>query len=175
MDQWDELVRRVAKRVAESGQQPRPCVTVAEAAAIGRWLGVTLHPLLVRLYTEVGNGGFGPGFGLLPLPALEELPLVEEPEESGDDPEPPEGAWPSGIIPILDRGCGMEAGIDCLSDAGTVLLDDPNVDPGERGEGCWFVEASSLEEWLEDWLQGRERAVLERWAEARARLDASWD
>jgi len=31
-------------------------------------LGFPLPELLRRLYAEIGNGGFGPGYGLLPIP-----------------------------------------------------------------------------------------------------------
>jgi hypothetical protein len=39
-------------------------------------MGVRLPDLLRAVYTAIGNGGFGPGYGLLPL-----TPLKAEPDQ----------------------------------------------------------------------------------------------
>src|SRR5262245_5745047 len=75
-----------------------PCddevVDATEAA-----LGVTLPSLLRRLYTEVGDGGFGPGDGIVGAAEVVELhnsyavELAVE-QEMGD--------WPAGLVPLCE-------------------------------------------------------------------------
>src|SRR5687767_10801011 len=51
-------------------RQPRtalPPLTPAQVDAADRSLGLRLPPLLRAVYVQVGNGNFGPGFGLFPL------------------------------------------------------------------------------------------------------------
>ncbi|MDF3301212.1 SMI1/KNR4 family protein [Streptomyces tropicalis] len=125
-------------------------VTRAEAA-----LGFRLPPLLAQLYTRIGDGGFGPEYGLLPL--LDSLPAGEPAavpqylahRESGrTDPDWP---WPEGVLPISHWGCAMYACVDCRSPEATVLLFEPN--PGDP-DRAWFVDAPSLSEWLRAWVDG---------------------
>ena len=69
---FDAVVRRItaggyvdevpASRLAPL--RPAPPAAVAEAEELA---GRSLPSLLRRLYLEVGNGGFGPGYGLLGL------------------------------------------------------------------------------------------------------------
>lgn len=39
--------------------------SIEEVESAERKMGVTLPPLLKSIYTQVANGGFGPGYGLL--------------------------------------------------------------------------------------------------------------
>ncbi|HVX10780.1 MAG TPA: hypothetical protein VHC22_06335 [Pirellulales bacterium] len=61
-----------ATRIDNSHTQvpPRfPPATAAELVAAGHSLGFTLPTALADVYLGVGNGGFGPGYGLIGLPA----------------------------------------------------------------------------------------------------------
>jgi hypothetical protein len=77
----------------------RPAATPAQVDEAERLMGVRLPPLLRRLYTEVGDGWFGPAFG---LPALfrddeaDEWPLVELRPEHAE----------LGVA-LCDYGCGI--------------------------------------------------------------------
>jgi hypothetical protein len=51
-----------------------PPATVAEVDAAEVALGFAIPPLLRRLYTEVGNGGFGPNYGLEGVPTIPPVP-----------------------------------------------------------------------------------------------------
>ena len=61
-------------------------------------LGFTLPPLLARVYTEVADGGFGPGYGLL---SLEDLELGEQ-SLSSVYLEFRAGGWLKRLLPLWD-------------------------------------------------------------------------
>jgi hypothetical protein len=119
-----ENEQRLLARVAPEARNTRPwgwtsfpapadesTVTRAETA-----LGFSLPPLLAALYSRVGDGGFGPEYGLLPL--LDNPPAGE----------------PAAVTPQA-----------------TVLLHEPNADEADH---AWYVDAPSLAEWLQGWLDG---------------------
>ncbi|MCU1641968.1 MAG: hypothetical protein JWN03_2243 [Nocardia sp.] len=138
--------------------------------------------MLARLYQEVADGGFGPGYQLLPLLGPEPSVLSEylqrrEASIDNDDPQ-----WPEGVVPILTWGCAMYAVVDCQNADGRVLLFEPNAYDG-RWEQAWFLDAESLAGWLEIWLAGTgwfEEDASDRddvnepqpWTQAGARLEA---
>jgi len=110
-------------------------------------MGFQLPALLRRLWTEVGNGGFGPGYGLFEVnmaPASElsmSLPniyLQSIADESAH--------WPKSLVLICEWGCGYYTALDCCSSEGEMvnLLDE--LEPKRTG--------SSLSKWLEDWADG---------------------
>jgi hypothetical protein len=121
-------------------------------------LGFALPPLLVRLYPEVANGGFGPDYKLFPLISPQGCTAVAAYQELREQPR-----WPEGVLPILDWGCGMYAAVDCYSADATVLLFEPNAVEDDWSR-AWFVDAESLSDWLETWISGvgwyEEEAVM---------------
>ncbi|WP_037869295.1 SMI1/KNR4 family protein [Streptomyces sp. SPB074] len=183
MTDTHDLLRRVAVRAAaDGGALPAPAdeATLAEAE---RRLGFVLHPLLARLHREIADGGFGPGYRLLPLLGPGES-LVEEyvarraASAGAGHPE-----WPAGVVPVLTWGCAMYAAVDCLSAEGQVLLFEPNAHGGGSWEDCWFLDSPGLAAWLETWLAGtgwfeeetsgrEDAAVPQPWERAAERLTA---
>ncbi|WP_412543775.1 SMI1/KNR4 family protein [Longispora sp. K20-0274] len=166
-----ELVARLARRAEEDGDPVRPPLDPAELARAEEALGFALHPLLAAVYTRVGDGGFGPECHLLNLTgrfsAVDNY-LGQRRELAGTD-----WAWPEGVLPVLDWGCGMFACVDCRSDEGTVLLFEPN--PGDP-DTAWFVDAPSLAGWftrhLENtgwWGDEDEPVDMPLWPDARSR------
>ncbi len=154
MTDIDDLVQRVAIRArAESTDLPEP-VDDARIAEAERRLGITLHPLLARLYREVADGGFGPDYRLLPLlgSGSSVVGAYLTRREASVGAEHPE--WPEGVVPILTWGCAMYAGVDCFSEDGQVLLFEPNPYGGGSWEQCWFLDSAGLAAWLETWLAG---------------------
>ncbi|MET7357561.1 SMI1/KNR4 family protein [Streptomyces sp. NPDC005562] len=114
-------------------------------------LGFRLPPLLAALYTRVGDGGFGPEYGLLPL---------LEGKSSGGEPAVVEEyhamrgsawGWPEGVVPISHWGCAMYACVDCRTEEAQVLLFEPN---GGDPSHAWFVDSPDLTTWLTAWLDG---------------------
>jgi hypothetical protein len=184
MNDVTQLLSRVAAEAARSGRTVPP-VSPQELERAERLLGFPLHPLLAALYREVADGDFGPE----PL-----LPLVGKDREDEEfavgsylgrtAPEIADSwwSWPTGVLPIMDRGCNMFTCLDCLSSEGTVLLFDPNRADGHDLSPAWFVEAASLAEWLGTWLAARDRYdgraadtvyATALWTDASARLAAT--
>ncbi|MGA4850623.1 SMI1/KNR4 family protein [Streptomyces sp. G5(2025)] len=128
---------------------PLDARTLARAEAA---LGFRLPPLLAALYTRVGDGGFGPEYGLLPL--LEgkssggEPTVVEHYLEMRDSDD---WGWPEGVLPISHWGCAMYACVNCRTDTAQVLLFEPN---GGDPKHAWFVDSPNLTTWLTAWLDG---------------------
>ncbi|MEU9252930.1 SMI1/KNR4 family protein [Streptomyces sp. NPDC048270] len=146
MNETEQLLEQVADRVRTSARghgrtlsAPLGGEEIARAEVI---LGFALPPLLAALHTRVGDGGFGPEQGLLPL--SQAVRTYEAQRGSG-------WRWPEGVLPIADFGCGMYACVDCRSEKAQVLLFDPN--PGEP-DLAWYVDTPSLAGWLRGWLDG---------------------
>ncbi|QES56096.1 hypothetical protein DEJ51_19615 [Streptomyces venezuelae] len=149
MNETEQLLEQVTTRVRNSLRRyerhgrtlPEP-LEPAEITRAEAILGFALPPLLASLYTRIGDGGFGPGQGLLPL--RQAVLAYEERRSCG-------WRWPEGVLPVADFGCAMDACVDCRSDAAQVLLFDPN--PGEP-ELAWSIDTPSLHGWLRGWLDG---------------------
>jgi len=117
-------------------------------AEAGRRIGRPLPDELRQLYA-IGDGGFGPGAGLLPLDRLvaRYLDLTREPfGPMGQD-------WPANLLPLFDQ----DPALLCLDlDDGGVVAWDPEEIEDEESEGDWlrsFVpEQPSLAALMEQWL-----------------------
>jgi hypothetical protein len=150
----DELVFRIKERANDPTRRiscrggpvpdlfsPTTCESVRAAESK---MGFALPSLLARLYIEVANGGFGPGFGLYGLPGghAEDLRGLTLPELYLSDIE---YEWPPKLVTICDWGCTMGSAIDCSSpDGDVVFLGDSS--PRCMPEGIMFAA------WLEDWV-----------------------
>ncbi|MFI7069289.1 SMI1/KNR4 family protein [Micromonospora sediminicola] len=171
----DRLARRV--RVDEPESPLPPPLSAARIAEAERRLGFPLHPLLALIYREFANGGFGPDYQLL---SLVEGTTDEQAVDSYLEARAADGgsdwAWPEGVLPILDWGCGMYACVDCRTEEGTVLLFEPN--PGDP-DLAWWVDSPSLAQWLDHYVEdtgwwvraedGDDVGEMPPWPHARAR------
>ncbi len=119
-------------------------VSATEAA-----LGVAFPPFLRRVYTEIADGGFGPGEGLYSLAGMERRTAELR---RGD--ELPRGRhWPASSIPLA----GADPAIDCLDAAtGRVVTWDPEGlaerSSEDRFQRSFRQAADTVEEWLRSWL-----------------------
>lgn len=103
---------------------------------------------------KIGDGGFGPGYGLLPLASVRHEYLRFRRIYSW---------WPVALIPVLEWGCGIFSCIDLDSPFTAVLRYDPDLEEEQtrRVFGSGYVaphllpEAESFHAWLEAWLSGR--------------------
>lgn len=117
--------------------------------------GVKLPEFLKLLYMEIGNGGFGPGYGLHEL-----IKTNDNAEDSSldiylifskDDQYDKIWSWPDSFVPVIDWGCAIRSCLDC--DTGELYIFDPNVEPENMIE--YFIpQAKSVEEAFEKWCDG---------------------
>jgi hypothetical protein len=108
-------------------------------------IDLPLPPLLRRLYTEVGNGGFGPGYGLLGLAGGYGDHLKQTAVDVFKDRK-----LPSSLFPICDWGCGILSLVDLRN--GRMWGYDPN--PVEDMSDALFPQSMLLTEWFSRWLEG---------------------
>ncbi|HWZ93118.1 MAG TPA: SMI1/KNR4 family protein [Polyangiaceae bacterium] len=151
MDDNDLL--RLLRARAESGTPNRPTAATT-VADFERAAGLHLPTFYVRLLTEVANGGFGPGFGIVGIPpdgfVDEDLGgnLLEAYLQRRDCEE---AAWrlPPGLLPLCNWGCGTFSYIDTRSIGAAVFTEDVLQ---ERIE--YIETAVTLAAWLSDWIAG---------------------
>jgi hypothetical protein len=168
----DTLIARIKVRLidplravdAATWVVPMPTIsspaTTAEVDAAEAALGFPVPPLLRRMYTEIGNGGFGPSYGLEGVPTspptLGTADIVALYEQYSEPwPEYPAHQWPYGLVPLISDGCLFMECVDFTRPPYAVVRFDGNNCDWERP----VVEsltplAVSLEERLEMWLGG---------------------
>lgn len=139
-------------------------------------LGFPLPPLLRAIYSQVANGGFGPGYGL--LGALEgfdeagnivdmyqyhtqrtqliDLETFPHNWESGEPLELSRQKWPRYMLYLCDWNWAKVSCIDCTTER--VFL----VHMGKkRHANLLELQAPSLQDWFEQWLEREPEPELE--------------
>ncbi|QDU54135.1 SMI1/KNR4 family protein [Aeoliella mucimassa] len=133
---------------------------VQTLAAVEATLGRPLPSLLFRIYSEIQNGGFGDSYGFLGLVGgptnefnLDAIGLWKaccEPNPNDDFWD-----WPKHLLPIGHLGCGMYHCIDCSTQAGAIVLFEPNPHEDEEPwDDAFFAVCPSLADYLDTWLRG---------------------
>lgn len=167
-----ELVERVKALVLTGPfrwQNLAPPVSKTDLVHAEALLSFRLPPLLRQMYLEVGNGGFGPGYGLYPLYNAEDPKALRSdsllttslalrsmtPEEFGhywkhgtEEDEMELSVWPERILEVCDWGCNIYSYLDCSQPGYPVLRLDHNT-----AVRRFTLEASSFRQWLEAWLE----------------------
>ena len=158
----DELLERLRERARKGSSRTDLIETkafaVVDAGAVAdaeSQLGFQLPPFFVRVLTEVGNGGFGPGYGILGLPPDGYVDsdlrndLVGAYLEWRSYRDDPDWLWPSKLVALCNWGCATWSYLDCEKPQGRVLTGEAN------DSGMVFHEtADSLQEWLARWVDG---------------------
>lgn len=144
-----DIERRMNTPVDDGLPAPADEATIEAVEAV---LRLTLPVAMRRVYTEVADGGFGPGFGLLPLArVVKEYGTLRSP---GMMPRGRE--WPAVLLPVLSQ----DPGWDCIEvGTGRVISWDPE-DLTERSSEARFRAsfqelAPSVEAWLGEWVDSR--------------------
>jgi hypothetical protein len=164
----EELARRKREGtlVASAKMAPKrppnyPPAPVEHVIAAERVLGFALPPLLREIYLTIGNGGFGPGYGLFAVDdgvparvAKRDWYLVELYTSFRERPR--RNPWGDKMLPICSWGCTYFSYLDCALPDAPVMSFDEN----SHGHGPWdcafSLHAKSFEEWLTRWLSGED-------------------
>jgi len=144
----------------------------ADAPTLGRAereLGFPLPPTLRRIYAEVGNGGFGPRSGLLPVERV--VADYRELEAS----VPVGRSWPNRLLPLVYHNPQYEC-VDATSESLRIVDWDPEELDERVSEARWqrsFSEtAPSLVAWLSEWVTSRPYQEVQR--EETAKQTQTW-
>jgi hypothetical protein len=129
-----------------------PPLTAAPASAIAdaeSGLGYPFPALLRRLYAELGNGGFGPGYGLLGLAGGH--------TDGGKTALAVKKGWkalPPALLPICTWGCGIYSFLDCSTPDGPMWAWDPNPVSSDELDSALFAQDTTFSAWLGRWTEG---------------------
>ncbi|MBF6595927.1 MAG: SMI1/KNR4 family protein [Thermaceae bacterium] len=163
----DSLITALLERTYLGGQTPEQPASAAQVSKVEGQLGFPLSPTLKRILSEVGNGGFGPGYFLMGIDngfpddrgeTIEKWYLSQRnlgPDDYG-------WCWPEGLLPFCHWGCGIYSLVDVTKANEPILRFDPN-EPSENEsyEKCLFSEGYLLRDWLFAWAQGKDLWNLE--------------
>ncbi len=125
-------------------------------------LSISFPTLLRELLTQVGNGGFGPGYGIIGIGKLgshddmdQDLVAVNKMHRRG-----PKNCsnwhWPDSRLTFCYGGCACYYCVECHESLNPVYLFDPSRIRDECDDPASAAlkrEAKSLELFLENWLR----------------------
>jgi hypothetical protein len=164
---WPAILERIQARVINPltctdlrPGLPDPPLDLATLPDLEARLGFAVPPLLVDLYRKAGNGGFGPGYGLMSLRLTEKrgfggnvfavLNFLREDGAQAPD-------WPLGVIPLVYWGCTAYSVVDCSTEDLPVYGWDCD---GPDAESDWPIRKQfrptgmGLAAWLDSWAKG---------------------
>jgi hypothetical protein len=171
------LIRRLQERNADreratdGGIHPRkPAPPVAPKAlqVAERAIGLELPELLRAIYLKVGNGGFGPEYGIVGTKGGAKLDgctletcyqnMLKLQKQNSI------WRWPRRLLPIANYGCGMWSCVDCDYQKLPMILWDPNgldaeldgADARLNWGNSFWDQGRSLRTWLEGWLTAKQ-------------------
>jgi SMI1/KNR4 family protein SUKH-1 len=154
-----------------SGPQPLPPAPSVDAlAAAEKAIGRPLPDDVQQLYA-IGDGGFGPGQGLMSLSEL----VDRYREMTGEPYGPLDQDWPKNLLPLFDENPVMS----CIDmDSGEMVAWDPEEIEDEDSDEDWQrsfkVEHPSLAALMAEWLGKRtaEEQLQEGMRSAAAKMKA---
>lgn len=165
------LIEKIRKQTINIGPDGTSCKLSKPTSndailSVENEFGFKLPELLKEIYSQIGNGGFGPGYGVMGIPGgftddqgEDILSLYKSYRKS--DPEDDTWAWPKGLVPICHWGCVVYSCVHCLENEIPIYFADIGVkDPGEPMESILIKHKSSFEEWIRAWVDG-----VDLWAE----------
>jgi len=145
----NEIVQRIRK-YALSKPEGLPYTPVSGSLVkdVELKLGFQLPSLLKACYEQIGNGGFGPGYGLIGLQSGAESDfgsLAETHHQLQSDQECEGNEWQLGLLPFCSWGCNIFSCVDCTNaDFPVYNFEDFDVLP----------QGYSLQDFFEMWVNG---------------------
>jgi hypothetical protein len=173
-----DLVQRLQERNADreratdGGIHPRKAmrpVAPQRLQAAERVIGLKLPELLRAIYRKVGNGGFGPAYGIVGIKGGAKLDgyTLETCYEHMLKLENENALWrwPKHLVPVANYGCGMWSCVDCTYRKLPMVLWDPNNLDADLGGAdarlnwgsSFWDQGLSLRTWLEGWLAEKQQ------------------
>ena len=142
------------------GPQSFPPATAEQVRAVEDSLDFRLPEFLTKVYCSIGNGGFGPGSGLIGLPggATDQhqnsiLDLYDS--FSASNPDDDSWQWPEKLVPICHWSGAIYSCVDCSSrDGSVVCVDLSEHGPGRDLKASMTPQCPTLESWLRSWAEG---------------------
>lgn len=136
-----------------------PPITTAQLLAAETHLGFPLPAVLRDIYLHIGNGSFGPGYGLFPLDSQtassrDQFAVVELYRSFRQRSSPLGAPWAERLLPICHWGCQYFSYLDCALPSTPVMSLNEECH-GHGPWGCAFsLHDSSFENWMRRWLSG---------------------
>lgn len=144
---------------------PNPPLTWHEWSQAQAALDFDLPELFLRILSEIGNGGFGPAYGLM---GLGPGGFTDDMGKTCDrlyadfrktHPMTPTWQWPKGLLPIATLGCAMYHCLDVPNDR--MMIWEPNAwDEKDPLGTCLFVTDLTLYDWFDRWADGDDLFLL---------------
>jgi hypothetical protein len=174
----EKLVQRLQERNADReratdggihSRKPIPPVAASALEAAERAIGLELPEPLRAIYLNVGNGGFGPEFGIMGIKRGAKLDgnTLETCYHKMRKLEKENSVWrwPQQLLPLANYGCGMWSCVDCAYKKLPMFLWDPNNLEAELNDAdarlnwgnSFWNQGLSLKTWLEGWLVGEQQ------------------
>jgi hypothetical protein len=154
------LINRL-KEGLQNPEDARPPLDLKAINSAEEQLGFPLPPLLRELFIQIGNGGFGPGYGLLRLmgnhPKDDGAIVSTYKMSTGPDVPREYDSWHPRHIDIVDWGCNIYSVLDCTTAEGPVYrywMDRYREESDGPLRDFGVLEANTLREWLEAWMSG---------------------
>jgi hypothetical protein len=160
------------ERATDGGIHPRTAIRPATTKALQvseRAIGFKLPELLRAIYLKVGNGGFGPEYGIVGTKGGAKLDgcTLETCYQGMLNLEKENAVWrwPTRLLPLANYGCGMWSCVDCDYHKLPMILWDPNnldaeldgADARLNWGNSFWDQGLSFRKWLEGWLAGNQQ------------------
>jgi hypothetical protein len=157
------------ERATTGGIHPRKAIRPVSLEALERAersIGFKLPELVRAIYLEVGNGGLGPGYGIVGTKGGAKLDgcTLETCYENMVKLERENSVWrwPEHLLPLASYGCGMWSCVDCEFHRVPMILWDPNnlnseldgADARLNWGNSFWDQGLTLNKWFEGWLAG---------------------
>jgi hypothetical protein len=107
-----------------------------------------LPPLLRACYLEIGNGGFGPGYGLIGFEGGAQSDfgsITETYNQLKSDQQSLGNEWPLQLLPFCDWGCNVFSCVDCSNEYAPISIFDA---------GQLIPQSYNLATFFEMWVGG---------------------
>jgi hypothetical protein len=139
---------------------PSPPATSEQIEAAEESLDFALPAFLKRCYATIGNGGFGPGVGLIGVPGgatdAHGSSIVDLYDTfSASNPDDEAWQWPDRVVPICHWSGAIYSCVDCSAPEGAVVcIDLSEYRPGHDLKRAMTPQSPSIEAWLRAWAEG---------------------